>query len=475
MDRKVGIVVPYRGRDLHLKQFKQSIVTYLRTKNIRFELIIVHQDDAKLFNRGMLLNIGFKQAKKLRCDYVVFHDVDMLPIDVDYSYSDIPLHLSTNFELSEGEKERVVFDTYFGGVTLFPMDIFEQIDGYSNKYWGWGYEDDDLLLRCKYHSVELNKIELKNVGYNNNVLRFNGDNAYVKSKNVIDLNNDFTISICFRPNNLILNHNKQSDEFTAFSIPGFDFAISYTSFDRYNFCTFDSKFKPIYLNTDIKPKYKTNITLSYDSASTIIKMYQDGELVGETEPIRRYNARYRKEPYFYLGVGNPDREIIPNWFKGTIEYFAYYDNQLSADEIYDISNNNTKLLTENFGKYESADNLKTYYDSNHIENYKLTDLSGNDNDGIIYKCEIVKELVDDYEDFYIPHRRKSLFKSLKHDENGFVGNAWKDQSTRWNQLRFVNEVNGNHSLLENDGLSTLKYHTYGVETNGNIRTINVGI
>jgi hypothetical protein len=34
----------------------------------------------------------------------------------------------------------------------------------------------------------------------------------------------------------------------------------------------------------------------------------------------------------------------------------------------------------------------------------------------------------------------SLFKSLKHDENGFLGNKWKDQATRWNQLRFQNEV-----------------------------------
>jgi hypothetical protein len=31
-----------------------------------------------------------------------------------------------------------MFDTYFGGVTLFPVKAFEEIDGYSNKYWGWG-------------------------------------------------------------------------------------------------------------------------------------------------------------------------------------------------------------------------------------------------------------------------------------------------------------------------------------------------
>ena len=462
---KLGIIVPFRARYEHLHKFINHITLYLKKTNIEYEIIIVNQDDAKLFNRGMLLNIGFKQAKKLRCDYVVFHDVDMLPIDVDYSYSDIPLHLSTNFELEVGEKERIIFDTYFGGVTMFPNNIFEKIDGYSNKYWGWGYEDDDLLLRCKHHSVELNTLQLKNIGKHQNVLRFNGDNAYVKCNNIIDLNNDFTITICFKPENLILDHTKQSDEFTVFSIPGYDFAIAYTSFGRYNFCTFNNKFKAVYLNTDIKPNYKTNITLTYDSASTILPMYQDGELIGETVPISRFNAHYRKEPYFYLGVGSPDREKIPNWFKGTIEYFGYYSEALTIDKI--------KQITES-GIF-SDKSLQTHYDTNNISNYKLVDLSGNENTGTIYKCEIVKENIKEYENVYIPHRRKSLFKSLKHDENGFIGNAWKDQSTRWNQLRFINEVGINDDLLKNDGLSNLKYHTYGIETNDNIRKINVGI
>ena len=93
---KLGIIVPFRNRHEHLSEFKKSIVDYLTKSNINFELIIVQQDNARLFNRGMLLNIGFKEAKRLKCNYVVFHDVDMLPIDVDYSYSDTPIHLATD-------------------------------------------------------------------------------------------------------------------------------------------------------------------------------------------------------------------------------------------------------------------------------------------------------------------------------------------------------------------------------------------
>ena len=56
-----------------------------------------------------------------------------------------------------------------------------------------------------------------------------------------------------------LNHKKKSDEFAVFSIPGYDFAICYTSFQRYNFCAFDSELNALYVNSNIKPNYKTNI------------------------------------------------------------------------------------------------------------------------------------------------------------------------------------------------------------------------
>ena len=144
MRSKLGIIVPYRNRPDQLEVFIEHMETYLADKDLRYEIFIVDQDNAKQFNRGILLNIGYIYAKKIRCNYLVFHDVDMLPVDVDYSYSDIPLHLATDFILEEDEKDREVFEEYFGGVTMFPIETFEKINGYSNKYWAWGYEDTDL-------------------------------------------------------------------------------------------------------------------------------------------------------------------------------------------------------------------------------------------------------------------------------------------------------------------------------------------
>lgn len=468
--KKLGIIVPFRNRYEHLLQFKRELTKYLNSKGYNdYVIIIVEQDDAKLFNRGMLLNIGFKEAKKQRCDYVVFHDVDMIPLDVDYSYSDIPIHLSTDFILQSGEKDRIIFDEYFGGVTLFPIDLFEKIDGYSNKYWGWGYEDNDLLLRCKEKFIPLQKLQIKNYKPKTKALKFNGVDAYVKVKNTIDYRSSFSIFISFYPDKIYLNHQKESDEFTAFSIPGYDFGISYTSFLRYNFCSFDSKLEPYYVNSNIKPNYKTNMVLTYDSLTNIIKVYQDGIFIGETGGFKKL-FKYNTQPYFYLGVGDPNREGIPNFFKGYIDGFAQWDKVLSDSEISEILNTTTKL-----NKISSSKSLNIYYDSNNIRYYKLTDLSGNENDGEIVNCEIVDLDISDYTEIQIPHRKKGLFKSLKHDENGFDGQRWKDKHTRYNQLRFNNEVCNHISLINKDGLSTLKYHLYGKTEENNIIHLNVGI
>lgn len=42
---------------------------------------------------------------------------------------------------------RLRYKGYFGGVTALTKDQFRQVNGFSNTYWGWGGEDDDLRIR----------------------------------------------------------------------------------------------------------------------------------------------------------------------------------------------------------------------------------------------------------------------------------------------------------------------------------------
>ena len=66
---KLGIIVPYRNRYKQLILFKRKISEYMTNRGIDYELIVVEQDDAKLFNRGMLLNIGFEESLKFCNSY----------------------------------------------------------------------------------------------------------------------------------------------------------------------------------------------------------------------------------------------------------------------------------------------------------------------------------------------------------------------------------------------------------------------
>ncbi len=445
MDNKLGVIVPYRHRYDHLIAFKTAISKYLKFKNIDFELIVVEQDDAKSFNRGKLLNIGFKQAQKLKCNYVVFHDVDMLPLEVDYSYCDFPSHLAS---------ERATFDEYFGGVTLFPVEQFEKINGYSNEYWGWGFEDDDLLYRCKINNIPLDKKEIKVTTSHNVALKFNGYNASVKGLYKAD--SETTIFVSFEPQDLILNHESYDDEFVVFSLPKFNLRISYDSYSKYKVVLQDPYENFIYISSKKLPSYKTNLCLTL--GNNLIKLYQDGELVGTTEYKELSEGR---DKYFYLGKN----------FKGSIYSLAIYDRVLNEKEVKEISTNKHFGLTF----FDSSSNLKTYYESNFIKNYQLVDLSENGNNGKISNCEIVPCVFEDVKIIDIPFRKTSKFRTLGHNDNGFVGGSWKDITTRYNQLKFINEVSKGFINTKEDGLSNLYYKEYSNNHFDNETHIVVGI
>jgi hypothetical protein len=147
--KKLSLIIPYRDRNHHLNEFLNIVPSVLNSQNIDYKITIVEQEDGKLFNKGILNNIGFLQTSE--CDYFCFHDVDMMPISADYGYSDdgsqqygIAIHLAKLVEQFEYKE----LANYFGGVLLLDKMAFKLINGYSINYWGWGLEDDDFYRRC---------------------------------------------------------------------------------------------------------------------------------------------------------------------------------------------------------------------------------------------------------------------------------------------------------------------------------------
>lgn len=134
---RLGIVIPYRLRQEHLK------ITAPILRRIG-HVYVVEQMDDKPFNRAKLGNAGFLEFKN-EFDYFAFHDVDLIPEDSDYyKYSYNPCHLAT---MAEQFNFVMPYPDYFGGVTLFPKEKFEQVNGFSNEYWSYGGEDDEIKRR----------------------------------------------------------------------------------------------------------------------------------------------------------------------------------------------------------------------------------------------------------------------------------------------------------------------------------------
>ena len=42
---------------------------------------------------------------------------------------------------------RLPYDAIFGGVTALRKEHFKMVNGYSNIFFGWGGEDDDMSSR----------------------------------------------------------------------------------------------------------------------------------------------------------------------------------------------------------------------------------------------------------------------------------------------------------------------------------------
>ena len=52
---------------------------------------------------------------------------------------------------------RLPYRALFGGIQAFKKQDYLAINGYSNKYWGWGAEDDNLFKRIRTKGFSLTR------------------------------------------------------------------------------------------------------------------------------------------------------------------------------------------------------------------------------------------------------------------------------------------------------------------------------
>lgn len=172
-EHRLAIVVPFRERFDELLSFVPYMHHFLTSQGIKsFGIYIINQSTRYRFNRGALINIGFTLARN-RSDYIAMHDVDLIPLNANLSYAfpeKGPYHLS-----SPEYHPQYNYSKYFGGILLMSNEHFELVNGMSNRYFGWGLEDDEFYLRVKSANLPIFRPINLTTDKSNSFLHFHHD------------------------------------------------------------------------------------------------------------------------------------------------------------------------------------------------------------------------------------------------------------------------------------------------------------
>lgn len=143
---KLAILVPFRDRFDELLKFAPHMTKFLNDQKIPHHIFVLNQVDRYRFNRASLINVGFLYTKA-DYDYIAMHDVDLLPLNKNLHYvypADGPFHVA-----APDLHPKYHYKTFVGGILLIKREHFQFMNGMSNRYWGWGLEDDEFYVRIK--------------------------------------------------------------------------------------------------------------------------------------------------------------------------------------------------------------------------------------------------------------------------------------------------------------------------------------
>lgn len=151
----LAIVVPARRADASL--LCTRLAAHFGRFAARYHIFVVSQVDSLPFNRGALANAavtlllrGDGQAGRhgrTSFDYLAIHDIDRFPA-VDNRSCDRAT--SQYYEFPEGPPRALHPMSFAGGVLVVRTALYRAVNGFSNDYWGYGEEDNDLFLRLRW-------------------------------------------------------------------------------------------------------------------------------------------------------------------------------------------------------------------------------------------------------------------------------------------------------------------------------------
>lgn len=442
MSHKLGVCIPYRNREEHLNQLLPKLDKHLGRQGIEYQVYVAHQVDDKLFNRGAMKNIAAKHALDDGCDYIAWHDVDMIPYDetCDYSYpEETPIHIATKlskYSYSMG------YEQYFGGVVLFNKEHIEKTNGYSNEYWDWGQEDDDLFYRCHFEGYS--NVDTYETIENERVYNFDGKTSYLSFKSdrsiTTPLFRNHTVSVLVSPDQqpelvpiwLVGDEKREFIEYPILRKEGsWTWGLSFNNSRALSTLHFDQQNNPIYHWAKCTEKNWAWFTISYDHDEQLLYIFMNDKLVSNNGDILRSKPIILPSKFKSHGsvgdffVGRCTH--TGNYFKGKVADLKIYDRSFTTFE--ECRDNKENLIYDLKKDSELTEVNVEYSDEN---------------------IEITKSI--------LPHRREGSFYCLPHLDEGLVNGKWaKGETTAKNERRFITEMQQGKINYKEDGINSLKY------------------
>ena len=474
--KRLAVILPYNEQ--HMENFTEHFrVMVPESEDLYYKLIFLKQKSNRPLNKGKLFNIGYMLHKD-KFDYFCFHDSDLIPVsdDCDYSYEGgKPISLvAMRGKIEFGEQENIEdfddytlpYDEYFGGATLFSKEHFQQVNGYSNNYWGVGYEDYDLLLRCVVKGLsiitELESQVSKTYGNFNGVnsyLEIDCDNAKIKNST----NKNFTMSAWFCPDGeppygAEVDNNRC--EYSIFTRPGYHTGLSYIHGGFLKCVVWirplgSSEREPVVIQTPLRTGQWYHVGMVVDDREQTLTLYLDGKEIGKKD-YEGQLVEYLNKP-FYIGVGDPNLSVWKNYYKGQIAEVGLWSDTLKDYEMELIFD---KGIINNKGEYTTSKLPVGTWDFKSGYSDITFDMSGNGNHAKFHNVEFANKSLKNNTERYLHYRRNGAYGYLSSEEQYLnLDNLTRTEHAEVvsNRNTFNKKVRLNMSDIDKDGLSSTRF------------------
>jgi hypothetical protein len=167
---RLAIIVPCMGCEKQIQRFYDHISVYLEKHAIDYHIFVVTQIDSNGFNRGAVINAGVHMLQNQRFDYICMHDIDRWPTaELSPEWYQIP---------EKGVASHPHFEPVAGAILLLRTADYISAGGFSNHFWGWGWEDNDLAERMSHVGIHIKTLpdSIRNQLVHNNDGKWQGSN-----------------------------------------------------------------------------------------------------------------------------------------------------------------------------------------------------------------------------------------------------------------------------------------------------------